>query len=112
MGELLVREAGFATVLVDRLEDYPQPRTGTAANRAGMARYAIPSDRAFGVPVGVMQKEAKRLGRNHALAAALWGTDALLRRPETMDQRRCRAPSHDLTVLFPPQWSCKTEVRL
>jgi len=26
------REAGFATVLVDRLEDYPQPRTGAAAN--------------------------------------------------------------------------------
>lgn len=49
-------------------------RTGTAANRAGMARYAIPSDRAFGVPVGVMQKEAKRLGRDHALAAALWAT--------------------------------------
>jgi 3-methyladenine DNA glycosylase AlkD len=47
-------------------------RTGTRATRDGMARYAIPSDRAFGVPVGVMQKEAKRLGRDHALAAALW----------------------------------------
>ena len=49
-------------------------RTGTKATRAGMARYAIPSEKAFGVPVGVMQKEAKRIGRSHALAAALWAT--------------------------------------
>ena len=49
-------------------------RTGTKAHRAGMARYAIPAERAFGVPVGVMQKEAKRIGRSHALAAALWAT--------------------------------------
>ena len=49
-------------------------RTGTKANREGMARYAIPSAKAFGVPVGVMQKEAKRIGRSHALAAALWAT--------------------------------------
>ena len=47
-------------------------RTGTKATRAGMARYAIPSEKAFGVPVGVMQREAKRIGRSHALAAALW----------------------------------------
>jgi|SRR5689334_9440142 3-methyladenine DNA glycosylase AlkD len=40
----------------------------------GMARYAIPSDKAFGVKVGVMQKQAKSLGRNHELALALWKT--------------------------------------
>ena len=39
-----------------------------------MARYGLPSDKAFGVPVGVMQKLAKRLGRNHGLAVALWDT--------------------------------------
>ena len=39
-----------------------------------MARYAIPSDKAFGVSVGTMKKLAKRLGRNHELAAALWET--------------------------------------
>ena len=39
-----------------------------------MARYGLPSDKAFGVPVGVMQKLAKRLGRNHDLALALWET--------------------------------------
>jgi len=47
-------------------------KLGTKATRDGMARYAIPSDKAFGVPVGVLKKEAKRLGRNHELAAALW----------------------------------------
>lgn len=49
-------------------------RLGTKATRDGMARYAIPSDKAFGVPVGVLKKEAKRLGRNHALAVDLWET--------------------------------------
>lgn len=45
---------------------------GTKATRDGMARYALPSENAFGVAVGVMQKEAKRIGRNHELAMALW----------------------------------------
>ena len=49
-------------------------RTGTRKTREGMARYGLPSDRAFGVPVGVMQAEAKRIGRDHALAEALWKT--------------------------------------
>jgi 3-methyladenine DNA glycosylase AlkD len=40
----------------------------------GMARYAIPSDKAFGVAVGDIRKLAKRLGRNHELAGALWDT--------------------------------------
>jgi 3-methyladenine DNA glycosylase AlkD len=49
-------------------------RLGTKATRDGMARYGIPSDKAFGVPVGAIEKYAKRLGRNHELAAALWDT--------------------------------------
>jgi 3-methyladenine DNA glycosylase AlkD len=49
-------------------------RTGTAETRAGMARYAIPSHRAYGVTVGELKKEAKRLGRDHELALALWET--------------------------------------
>ncbi|MBW8807676.1 MAG: DNA alkylation repair protein [Lysobacter sp.] len=40
--------------------------------RDGLARYAIPSERAFGVPMGSIQALAKRLGRDHELAAALW----------------------------------------
>src|SRR6185369_12810750 len=49
-------------------------RRGSPATRAGMARYAIPADNAFGVPVGVIRSMAKRLGKSHALAAGLWRT--------------------------------------
>ena len=42
--------------------------------RDGMARFAIPSDKAFGVPVGTMRQMAKRIGQNHELAAGLWET--------------------------------------
>lgn len=49
-------------------------RHGTKHTRDGMARYGIPSDRAFGVPVSQIHQLAKRLGRDHALAAALWDT--------------------------------------
>jgi 3-methyladenine DNA glycosylase AlkD len=42
--------------------------------RDGMARFAIPSDKAFGVPVGDIRKLAKQLGRDPALAAGLWAT--------------------------------------
>jgi 3-methyladenine DNA glycosylase AlkD len=40
----------------------------------GMARYAIPSDKAFGVPMHAIQGLGKRLGPDHKLAAALWKT--------------------------------------
>src|SRR4051812_37095981 len=49
-------------------------RHATKRTRDGMARYAIPSDKAFGVPMATMQGLAKELGRNHDLAAALWDT--------------------------------------
>jgi 3-methyladenine DNA glycosylase AlkD len=42
--------------------------------RAGMARYAIPDDHALGVKMGDIQKLGKLLGRDHALAIALWKT--------------------------------------
>jgi 3-methyladenine DNA glycosylase AlkD len=47
-------------------------RKGTKRARDGMARYGLPSDTAFGVSVGTVQQLAKRLGRNHDLALALW----------------------------------------
>ena len=53
--------------LIARLE-----RLGTKRNRDGMARYAIPSDKAFGVTVATLQQMAKELAPNHELAAALW----------------------------------------
>jgi 3-methyladenine DNA glycosylase AlkD len=49
-------------------------RMANRKTREGMARYGIPSDNAFGVSMADIQKLAKRLGRNHELAAKLWGT--------------------------------------
>ncbi|MGH7731268.1 MAG: DNA alkylation repair protein [Candidatus Eiseniibacteriota bacterium] len=49
-------------------------RMGSQRARDGMARYAIPSDRAFGISMAAMQKMAKALGRDHELASALWET--------------------------------------
>ncbi|MGH7589336.1 MAG: DNA alkylation repair protein [Gemmatimonadota bacterium] len=47
-------------------------RRGSRRNVEGMARYGFHTDRAFGVPMGTMQSLAKRLGKDHALAIALW----------------------------------------
>lgn len=48
--------------------------SSSAAYRQGLTRYAIPIERAFGVPMGSIQAIAKRLGRDHELAAGLWRT--------------------------------------
>jgi 3-methyladenine DNA glycosylase AlkD len=47
-------------------------RHATPAGRDGLHRYGIPSDRALGVPMRDIQALAKRLGRHHGLALALW----------------------------------------
>jgi 3-methyladenine DNA glycosylase AlkD len=47
---------------------------GTKRHRDGLARYGIVAPRAFGVPVGTLLQLAKKLGKDHALAAALWKT--------------------------------------
>ena len=47
-------------------------RQGRQKVREGMARYAIPADKAFGIQVGTLRKYAKQLGTSHDLAAALW----------------------------------------
>ncbi len=62
--------------LGDQVEDViaALKHNATKKVRDGMARYGLPSDKASGVPVGTMQKLAKRLGRNHELAVALWKT--------------------------------------
>jgi len=49
-------------------------RKGSKKARDGMARYGLPSDKAFGVGIGVMQRYAKEIGRSHDLALALWET--------------------------------------
>lgn len=47
-------------------------RNGTRRHAAGLARYGIVTPRAFGVPVGALLGLARRIGRDHALAATLW----------------------------------------
>jgi 3-methyladenine DNA glycosylase AlkD len=49
-------------------------RHGSKKNRDGMARYGIVAKKAFGVSMATMQTLARRLGRDHALARALWRT--------------------------------------
>ena len=49
-------------------------RHGKRSTVEGMARYGIPSDGAYGVTVGELRAFAKGIGRNHALAQALWSS--------------------------------------
>jgi 3-methyladenine DNA glycosylase AlkD len=49
--------------------------TGRESVRKGMARFAIPSDKALGVPVGELRTFAKALGKDPSLSDALWATD-------------------------------------
>jgi 3-methyladenine DNA glycosylase AlkD len=49
-------------------------RHASQRTRDGMARYGMPSDKAFGVTVGTMQRLAKTIGPDHDLAEALWKT--------------------------------------
>jgi 3-methyladenine DNA glycosylase AlkD len=52
-------------------------RHGTKSHRDGLARFAIPTERALGVTMGKIQALAKQLGRDHALAQALWDSEWL-----------------------------------
>jgi 3-methyladenine DNA glycosylase AlkD len=49
-------------------------KLGSERNRAGMARYGINVDDAFGVSVSVLRAIATRIGTDHGLALALWAT--------------------------------------
>ena len=50
-------------------------RRGSKRTRDEMlTRYGVTAPKAFGVSVGTIQQLAKRLGRDHGLAAALWAT--------------------------------------
>jgi 3-methyladenine DNA glycosylase AlkD len=49
-------------------------RRGRRRNREGMARYGIRSEKVFGVSVAELQRLARRVGRDHELALALWAT--------------------------------------
>ena len=47
---------------------------GSEKDRAGMARYGINVDDAYGVSIYALRGIAKRLGADHGLALALWAT--------------------------------------
>ena len=49
-------------------------KRGSKANRDGMARYGIVTDKVFGVSVETIRSMAKDVGRDHELALALWDT--------------------------------------
>jgi 3-methyladenine DNA glycosylase AlkD len=47
-------------------------RASSKRYRDGLTRYGIVAPKAFGVPMGKIQAIARRIGRNHRLAHALW----------------------------------------
>jgi len=50
-------------------------KRGSKRNREGLARYAITAENVLGVSVADIRALAKQIGRNHALALALWKTN-------------------------------------
>jgi len=74
-------------------------KRGTRRAVEGLARYGIPSGGAFGVPVGTLLALAKRMGKDHALAAELWRSGryearllaALVDEPERVTKRQMNA---------------------
>jgi 3-methyladenine DNA glycosylase AlkD len=61
------------TATVDEILDWLSARR-SSSNIAGMARYGINTDRAFGVSNTDLRALARQIGRNHARALALWQT--------------------------------------
>jgi len=47
---------------------------GSEENRAGMARFGIKTDRAFGISMAALRPLARRFRRDHGLALALWAS--------------------------------------
>jgi 3-methyladenine DNA glycosylase AlkD len=48
---------------------------GNADDAAGMARFGINTEKAYGIRIPVLRKIAKEMGTNHELAQALWDTE-------------------------------------
>lgn len=75
----------------------------SAENRAGMARFGINTDKAFGISNAELRPFAKTLGRNHARALELWDSDWREARllamftdePDRLDLPRARAMAAD-----------------
>ncbi len=61
---------------MERVDEIVQQLNGMAdpSRLPGMARYGIGTDRALGITVTELRVLARTIGRDHDLAAALWGT--------------------------------------
>jgi 3-methyladenine DNA glycosylase AlkD len=55
------------TDIVSKLSSYANPE-----NVKGMARFGINPENTLGIPIPVLRKTAKEIGRNHELAGELW----------------------------------------
>ena len=66
-------DVGARGVRVDKLIDELR-RLADPGRLAGMARYGIATDTALGITVTELRALARRVGRDHELAAALWDT--------------------------------------
>jgi 3-methyladenine DNA glycosylase AlkD len=49
-------------------------KTGSPQAAAGLSRYGLPTDHAFGISVAALRTYAKAIGTDHALALKLWKT--------------------------------------
>jgi len=58
-----------AQQVIEKLQSFAHP-----ANVAGMARYGISMEGTLGVPMPILRKTAREIGRSHGLADALWGS--------------------------------------
>lgn len=52
-------------------------KTGSRKAAKGLERYGLPSENAYGISVGTLQKYAKTIGTDHELALKLWKTGSL-----------------------------------
>ena len=52
-------------------------RTGSPKAAAGLARYGLPTDNAYGISVGTLRDYAKQIGTDHELAMKLWKSGSL-----------------------------------
>lgn len=52
-------------------------KTGSPKAAAGLARYGLPTDKAYGISVAALRRYAKGIGTDHGLALKLWQTGSL-----------------------------------
>lgn len=76
---------------------------GSEKNREGMARFGIRAEGVLGVPIAVLRPLAKRVGRDHHLAQALWDSGihearilaSMVDEPEKVTVRQMEAWARD-----------------